>query len=101
MGTTEFGKTFWMGFKDRKPALDDLLINNLEFKHKPRNISERNIYANYQIIFDTLNGKFITPHKLQTFISYLRHRRFLIEIEIDKDKDVAMVFEVINDRAVP
>lgn len=101
VGNTEFGKTYWMGFKDRKTALDDLLSNNLEFKHTPTNISERNIYANYKIIFKTLEEKFQAPHKLQTFISYLRHRIFLIEIEIDKDKDVAMVFEVINDRGVP
>ncbi|MCK9363145.1 MAG: DUF262 domain-containing protein [Syntrophales bacterium] len=90
-----------MGFKDRKTALDDLLLNNLEFTHTATNISERNIYANYKIIFQTLEEKFPTPHKLQRFISYLRHRIFLIEIEIDKDKDVAMVFEVINDRGVP
>src|SRR4030067_1005797 len=101
VGNTEFGKTYWMGFKDREKALDDILTNNLEFKHSPTNISEQNIYANYKIIYETLDKKFETPHKLQTFISYLRHRIFLIEIEIDKDKDVAMVFEVINDRGVP
>ena len=101
VGNTDFGKTYWMGFKDRKTALDDLLLNNLDFKHAPTNISERNIYANYKFIFKTLEEKFQTPHKLQTFISYLMHRKSLIEIELDKDKDVAMVFEVINDRGVP
>jgi len=101
VGNTEFGKTYWMGFKDRKSALNDLLLNNLDFQHKATNISERNIYANYILIFQTLKDKFSTPHKLQTFIAYLRQRIFLIEIDIDKDKDVAMVFEVINDRGVP
>jgi len=101
LGTTEFGKTYWMGFKDRNQALDDLLTNNLDFKYKPRNTSEKNIYNNYKLIYSKLIEKFTTAHKLQTFISYFRHRIYLIEIEIDKDKDVAMVFEVINDRGVP
>jgi uncharacterized protein with ParB-like and HNH nuclease domain len=103
VGVTEFGKTFWMGFKDRKDALEDVLDNNTDFtKRKDDNIiSERNIYKNYLVILNSLDAKFATPHKLQTFISYFRHRVYLIEIEIDKDKDVAMVFEVINDRGVP
>lgn len=101
LGNTEFGKTYWMGFKDRCIALDDILTNNLDFKSEPRNVSEANIYKNYKLIFDKLETKFQTAHKLQTFISYFRNRIFLIEIEIDKDKDVAMVFEVINDRGVP
>ncbi|MEX0778102.1 MAG: DUF262 domain-containing protein [Balneolales bacterium] len=101
VGSTDFGKTYWLGFKDREKALDDLLTNNLDFKHVPDNISERNIYKNYELIYQTLKNKFTTDHKLQLFISYFRHRIYLIEIEIDKDKDVAMVFEVINDRGVP
>lgn len=103
VGVTEFGKTFWMGFKDRQVSLEDILENDAKFKYQSdsNNISERNIYKNYIVIRNSLSVKFTTGHKLQTFISYLRHRIYLIEIEIDKDKDVAMVFEVINDRGVP
>jgi len=100
-GTTEFGPSYWMGFKDRKDALHDILTNNLSFTRTPKNASETNIYENYHLIYDTLEAKFTTAHKLQTFISYFRNRVFLIEIEVDKSKDVAMVFEVINDRGVP
>lgn len=100
VGVTEFGKTFWMGFKDRKNALEDILDNNIEFKKREDdNISEKNIYKNYLVILNSLDEKFTTPHKLQTFISYFRNRVYLIEIE--KDKDVAMVIEVIHDRGVP
>ncbi len=92
-----------MGFKDRKIAIDDILTNNLDYKSKSdkNGVSEKNIYKNYLVIVNSLEAKFKTPHILQTFISYFRHRIYLIEIEIDKDKDVAMVFEVINDRGVP
>lgn len=103
VGNTEFGKTFWMGFKDRQTAIDDVLQFSNEFKNsnEKNGVSERNIYKNYTVILNSLDSKFKTPHQLQTFISYFRHRVYLIEIEIDKDKDVAMVFEVINDRGVP
>ena len=100
-GTTDFGPTYWMGFKDREAAIDDLLNNNFDYSHEPSNVSEKNIYANYKLIFEMLQDKYTTGHKLQTFISYFRNRVFLIEIEVDKDKDVAMVFEVMNDRGVP
>ena len=100
-GTTEFGPTYWMGFKDRESALDDLINNNINLCHVPCTISENNIYKNYKLVIEMLQSKYETPHKLQTFISYFRNRIFLIEIEVDKDKDVAMVFEVINDRGVP
>jgi len=101
LGNTEFGKIYWMGFKDRHRALDDLLHNNLSFKVTPSGVSEINIYKNYSVIYKMLADKFITPHLLQTFISFFRQRIYLIEVEIDKDKDVEMVFEVINDRGVP
>ena len=90
-----------MGFKDRNNALDDVFTNNLDFKDTPNNISELNIYENYKVIYSKLAEKFIKDHKLQLFISYFRNRIYLIEIDIDKDKDVAMVFEVINDRGIP
>jgi hypothetical protein len=90
-----------MGFKDRESALDDLLKHNLSFSREPATATERNIYANYTLIVELLTAKFTTRHKLETFISYIRHRVYLIEIEVHKDKDVAMVFEVINDRGVP
>jgi uncharacterized protein with ParB-like and HNH nuclease domain len=101
LGTNEFGKNFWLGFKDRKDALEDIFKNDINFEGEPKNLSETNIYSNYKTISTILKNKFQTGHHLQTFIAYLRNRVYLIEIEITKDKDVAMVFEVINDRGIP
>ena len=100
-GTTEFGATYWMGFKDRRDALHDILINDLVFQRQPANASETNIYENYAVVRRALEKKLATDHKLLTFISYFRNRVYLIEIEVEDNKDVAMVFEVINDRGVP
>jgi len=101
VGNTEYGLIFWMGFHDRNIALEDIFYNNLEYKNSARNISEKNIYDNYKLLFSLLSEKFIDSHRLHMFISYFNERILLIETEIEKDKDVAMVFEVINDRGVP
>jgi uncharacterized protein with ParB-like and HNH nuclease domain len=101
LGSNEFGTTYWMGFKDRKDTLADLLKNNLDCKLRPKNISQKNIYQNYKLIFEKISSKLTSAHKLHTFITYYRTRIFLIEINVDKNKDVAMVFEVINDRGIP
>jgi uncharacterized protein with ParB-like and HNH nuclease domain len=101
MGSTEFGFNFWMGFGDRNVALEDIFYNNLDFQKESRNVSESNIYENYKVIYQMLDSKFKDAHRLHMFISYFNERILLIETEIDKDKDVAMVFEVINDRGVP
>jgi hypothetical protein len=69
-GTTEFGQTYWMGFRDREAALDDILTHNLEFSRTHATISEKNMYANYGLIYEMLKNKFSEPHRLQTFISY-------------------------------
>lgn len=100
-GAHDYGKTYWVGFGDRDMALEDLLKNNLQYKRKPGNISEKNIYENYKIIHKFLTQELTTLHKLNTFILYYRERIYLVEIEVDKSKDVAMVFEVINDRGIP
>jgi len=101
VGNTEYGFNFWMGFRDRKTALEDIFNNNLDYKKKAKNISEKNIYENYELLYKLLEQKFTNQHRLHMFISYFNERILLIETEIDKDKDVAMVFEVINDRGVP
>lgn len=99
--TTLRGEVFWMGFVDRINALKDVFKNDIEIKGTHKNISEKNIYANYQAIHKILSENLKEPHKLEFFINYLVYRIYLIEIKIDKPKDVAMVFEVINDRGIP
>jgi len=100
-GSNEFGTTYWMGLRDRKDTLDDIFTNNLNYKLKPSNISQNNIYQNYKTIYKKLSEKLRTAHILHTFITYYRTRIYLIEINVDKNQDVAMVFEVINDRGIP
>ena len=101
-GTSLQCKKLWMGFDDRKSALNDIFENDTSFKNDKRiNISEVNIYDNYLYIDKILNEKLKNMHKLHTFILYYFERIFLIEIAVEKQKDVAMVFEVINDRGIP
>jgi len=107
--TTDFGTSFCMGVKDRKDSIEHLFNNHLDnFKESEYiNVSEKNIYKNYKQISEILNNYLIsedneiTKNKLHFFTLYFRNKVYLIEIEIEKTKDVPMVFEVINDRGIP
>jgi len=107
--TTDFGISYCMGVKDRKDSIENLFINHLSnFKEDGYlNVSEKNIYKNYMIIHDILisylisDNDALTKNKLHFFTLYFRNKVYLIEIEIEKTKDVPMVFEVINDRGIP
>jgi len=91
---------FKMGFEDRAEVLKDIFDNALEFTNKPKSISQINMYDNFKYINDKFDKKFLTQHKLDIFIEFLFERILLIEIQIKEQNDVAMVFEVINDRGV-
>lgn len=117
-GSTNFGVFFCMGFDDRKEAIETLfnkdlnnndlnnLLNNLQANNQFKSISEKNIYENYIVISDFLEKELIQntkdiKNKVHFFILYFRLKIYLVEIIIDKSKDVPMVFEVINDRGIP
>ena len=108
--TNEYGASFCMGINERKEILENLFKNNMS-NYKTENytnVSEENIYKNYKIINKIFEENLIKEqteeeikNKLHFFILYFRNKIFLLEIEINKTKDVPMVFEVINDRGVP
>ena len=108
-GSTAFGVFFCMGFDDRKEAIENLFnndLNNLQVNNKFKSISEKNIYENYIVISEFLEKELIQntkdiKNKIHFFILYFRLKIYLVEILIDKSKDVPMVFEVINDRGIP
>ncbi len=97
---------FWMGFDDRKVGLSN--IYNLkpgEFYDRSHSgnssVSENNIYSAYEVVYKYLDDFLTTEHIYNAFRLYLLKRVFLIKINVDKPEDVAMTFEVINDRGVP
>ncbi|TXJ31438.1 DUF262 domain-containing protein [Brachyspira aalborgi] len=107
-GSTAFGVFYCMGFDDRKEAIENLFNNNLNNlpANQFKSISEENIYKNYIVISDFLEKELMQntkdiKNKVHFFILYFRLKIYLVEILIDKSKDVPMVFEVINDRGIP
>lgn len=97
-------EVFWMGFPDRKDALDN--IYNAEIDHKIElpeklNVSETNIYDAYNVVYKYLEDRIKTTKSFDAFRLYLFTRVYLINIDVDEPEEVAMVFEVINDRGVP
>ena len=95
---------FWMGFDDRKEALKNVFefgIDGINNHSGEMNISEKNVYECFEAIYNYLKGKVIDAKKFEAFRLYLFQRVMLIEIAVDDAKDVAMAFEVINDRGIP
>ncbi|WP_238899605.1 DUF262 domain-containing protein [Clostridium sp. YIM B02500] len=95
---------FWMGFTDREKALKAIFENDTEEFIKSvegSGIAEKNIYAAYEVIYQYIEGKLADLHIFDAFRLYLYKRVMLIQIDVDDAKDVAMAFEVINDRGIP
>lgn len=100
-GAGPSGRTFWMGAVRREAALNQLythggLSEGQDLSTEPLTI--QNIYTNYQIIDAYIGARLDTPHKAAAFTLYFMLRVELVELYIDDSRDVAMVFEVINDR---
>lgn len=97
--------TYWMGFDDRELALDTVMRNSVdelkEIDTSDATISQKNIYEACPIIYNIIEKKIDSLHKFQLFLLYFFSRITLIQIDVIDTKDVAMTFEVINDRGVP
>lgn len=100
IGNTEF----WMGFDDRKKGLTfiyNLPPGQLDKLPEGVTVSEKNIYEAYNVIYKYLEQYLMNEHIYNAFRLYFCMRIYLISIDVDERKDVAMAFEVINDRGIP
>lgn len=106
-GAVPSGRAFWMGAKegtndetlDRTPALEQLYKQGAPPEtNKDTRLTIRNIYKNYTIIDKYIDQRLDTAHKVAAFTLYFMLRVELVELHINDSRDVAMVFEVINDR---
>lgn len=97
-------KEFWVGFDDRQNALQNILEYGLTAKEKHKgdmSVSEKNVYEAYKVINEYLHKTIKDTHMFKSFQLYLFGRVILVAIDVDDTKDVAMAFEVINDRGIP
>ena len=62
-------------------------------------ISAVNMRDNFKVIDKYLSNKLDTKHKFEFFVYYFLRRLVLVNLDVSQT-DVAMVFEVINDRGV-
>lgn len=100
-GAGPSGTTFWMGATERTEALNQLYTHGSppeDPDSSKKHLTIQNIYRNYQDIDAYVGARLDTPHKAAAFTLYFMLRVELVELHIDDSRDVAMVFEVINDR---
>ncbi|MDD5509683.1 MAG: DUF262 domain-containing protein [Dehalococcoidales bacterium] len=75
---------------------------------KPVDETQKRIKENYEIISQYYDNYFMSEGepgrydvvKLTYYIAYLLDRISIVEIKIEKQKNVAMIFEVVNDRGL-
>lgn len=97
-------EVFWMGFADRIRALKSIYEAKSEKDVDEKaftSVAEKNILEAYKTIFAYLNNRLTDAHVFDAFRLYMFKRVYLISIDVDEAKDVAMAFEVINDRGIP
>ena len=95
---------FWMGFADRVSALKsiyELEPDAVVYIPEGSSVAEKNIYEAYKTIYAYLEKQLTNLHVFDSFRLYLYQRVYLISIDVDDSNDVAMAFEVINDRGIP
>ena len=95
------GRTYWIGTDHRKQAIDKLFSDSSspdDADLDDQDLTIRNIYKNYQFISAYLEDQLHKPHRAAAFTLYFMTRVELVELHIGDSRDVAMVFEVINDR---
>ncbi len=82
------------------------LINGLD--HDPKDETQKRIIENYKYIDNYFEKIFISETedqiynipKLTYYISYLLNKLSIVEIKIENKKNVATIFEVVNDRGL-
>ena len=93
-----------MGFSDRVRALKAIYEGSPDSEPSlasPISVAEQNILEAYHTIYAYLDERLKNSHIFNAFRLYLVKRIYLISIDVDESKDVAMAFEVINDRGIP
>lgn len=93
------GKTFWMGPGDREEILSALYEGDVPDIDKKEDLTGANMVHAYNLIADYLRDELGTEHRIKTFVFYFLTRLVMVRLDVNQD-DVAMVFEVINDRGI-
>lgn len=103
-GNSPMGKIYWMGHRknggieEERVAVMNSLLEGKEY-HEECSLTGENMIQNYKLIEKYLTQILTDNHKFQTFIYYFLKRVVIVNLDVNQD-DVAMVFEVINDRGL-
>jgi uncharacterized protein with ParB-like and HNH nuclease domain len=100
------GATRFKIFNENREWIFRKLIDGKEFE--PKDETQKRLKENMEVISDYYDQFFKSENdsskldlvKLTYYISYLLDRISIVEIKIEKQKNVAMIFEVVNDRGM-
>lgn len=95
-------------FKIYNENRENVLKSIIEKKgYQPEDETQQNILSNYQIIdkyyenfFFDINDKLYDIQKYTYYVSYILDKLSIVEITIEQKENIAMIFEVVNDRGL-
>src|ERR1035437_7295418 len=99
-GQAGYDQEFWMNHV-RHTATQQALFNGDDLETIPvsSGITAHNMVGYYKTIKAWLDRELTDKHRFETFVFFFLNRIVLINLSVEQT-DVAMVFEVINDRGV-
>lgn len=103
-GNSPMGKVYWMGHRknggieEERVSVMNSLLAGQDFQGNC-SLTGENMIQNYKLIEKYLSQNLTDNHKFQAFIYYFLRRVVIVNLDVNQS-DVAMVFEVINDRGL-
>lgn len=92
--------------ENREVAFKAIVDSHLNYE--PKDETQKNIIENFKHISNYFDAFFLSDvadlpcdyNKLTYYICYILDRLSIVEIKIEQQKNVAMIFEVVNDRGL-
>ncbi len=100
VGLSGYKTDFWMNHEAHKKSMQDLFDGLPADKiNIDSGLTAQNMVSNFTVVSTRLDSELADLHRFESFVFYFMHRLVLISLNVEQT-DVAMVFEVINDRGV-
>lgn len=97
-GTDFFeNEIYYLDNEKRKKAMD-CIVKDIPISREYQSQTEKNLIDRFTDISDYIDNKQMDEHKLTAFIYFVLNKLVIVDLEIERQEDTPMIFEVINDR---
>lgn len=95
---TDFLKMRFIILIMKKKKAMDCIVKDIPISREYQSQTEKNLIDRFTDISDYIDNKQMDEHKLTAFIYFVLNKLVIVDLEIERQEDTPMIFEVINDR---